>query len=227
MLADKDKHKKSRRTAEICSIEDLLPQQHIVRAIDASVDWLRVFEAAEPLYSAEVGRPGVDPVVLVKIALIQHVFRHRSLRQTVAEIEINIAYRWFIGCSLLERVPHFSTVSANFVRRINGELFDKIFADVIEEVMSGCDFAPADIIYESPYLKRGGGYDRLAKKYLSEDVSQMTFDSPQTPAGADTSVPTAQRRGSDITNAADDDAQNADIVFDSEQISFATDDDLS
>lgn len=177
MIVDRDKHVVSRQIPEICTIDDLVPQHHIVRAIDASVDWGRIYDAVEPLYSADVGRPSVDPVVLIKIVLIQHVFRLRSLRQTVSEIEINLAYRWFIGCSLHEKVPHFSTVSVNFVKRIKGELFDSIFADVIDEVISGCGLPPESLIYESPYLRRGASYDRLMNKYLSiDDIVQMTFE---------------------------------------------------
>gem|GEM_PF-1973354 len=220
MLADKEKHKRSRRTAEICSIEELLPSHHAVRAIDAAVDWIRVYEAAERLYNADFGRPGVDPVVLVKIALIQHIFRLRSLRQTVSEIEINIAYRWFIGYSLLEKIPHFSTVSANFVRRIKGELFDTIFADVIDQVISGCEFDPEDVIYESPYLKPGDGFDRLVEKHLADDLSQVTIDSPASDSA---------NRQSDSPKLTTDSALPAELSDDenatSGQISFAFDDD--
>lgn len=179
MLVDKDKHITGRNSPEICTIEDLVPAHHIVRAVDASVDWGRIYDSVEALYNADIGRPGVDPVVLIKIVLIQHIFRLRSLRQTVSEIEINLAYRWFIGYSLLEKIPHFSTVSANFVHRIKGELFDSIFADVIDEVISGCGLPPESLIYESPYLRRGASYDRLMNKYLSiDDIVQMTFEAP-------------------------------------------------
>jgi Transposase domain (DUF772). len=55
----------------------------------------RVYDFVEHLYSADKGRPAVDPVMLVKIVLIQHLFGIRSLRQTVKEIEMNIAIAGF------------------------------------------------------------------------------------------------------------------------------------
>lgn len=180
MLVDRDKHIAGRGITEICAIEELVPARHIVRSIDAAVDWGRIYDIVETLYSADTGRPSVDPVVLIKIVLIQHIFRLRSLRQTVAEIEINLAYRWFIGYSLLEKIPHFSTVSTNFVRRINGEIFDNIFTDVIDEIISGCGLPPESLIYESPYLRRGSSYDRLFSKYMSEEPSPLNEDTAGT-----------------------------------------------
>ena len=73
------------------------------------------------LYSEDQGRPSVDPVVLFKIVLIQHLYGIPSLRRTLAEIDMNMAYRWFLGYSVNEEIPHFSTVSYNFRHRYSEE----------------------------------------------------------------------------------------------------------
>ncbi|MBE6906383.1 MAG: transposase [Ruminococcaceae bacterium] len=77
--------------------ESLVPQKHLLRKIDAAVNWERVYEMVEPLYSENNGRPSVDPVVLVKIVLIQHLNGLPSLRRTAKKIYLNTAYRWFLG----------------------------------------------------------------------------------------------------------------------------------
>lgn len=63
--------------------------------IDAAVDFTHVYELVEDLYCEDNGRPSCDPVVLFKLVLIQHLFGIRSLRQTMKDAEVNVAYRWF------------------------------------------------------------------------------------------------------------------------------------
>ncbi len=75
----------------------------------------------EPLYSEDNGRPSVDPVVLFKMVLIQHLYGLPSLRRTAEEVGLNVAYRWFLGYTLQEETPHFSTVSYNFRHRFTEE----------------------------------------------------------------------------------------------------------
>ena len=98
------------------SLEKLVPENHLLRIIDKAIDFNFIYDEVEDLYS-DKGRPGIDPVSLFKIVFIQYLFGIRSMRQTIKEIEVNVAYRWFIGYSLTESVPHFSTFGKNYVRR--------------------------------------------------------------------------------------------------------------
>lgn len=59
--------------------------------------------------------------------LIQHLFGIPSLRQTHREIQVNLAYRWFLGYGLLDEIPHFATVSYAFCKRFPDELTTEIF----------------------------------------------------------------------------------------------------
>ena len=87
------------------SLEELVPQNHLLRIIDKAIDFNFIYDEVENLYS-DKGRLGIDPVSLFKIVFIQYLFGIRSMRQTIKEIEVNVAYRWFIGYSLTEPVPH-------------------------------------------------------------------------------------------------------------------------
>ena len=60
--------------------------------------------------------------MLIKMVLIQHLFGIPSLRQTYREIQVNVAYRWFLGYGLLDNIPHFATVSYAFCKRFPDEL---------------------------------------------------------------------------------------------------------
>ena len=84
-----------------------MPQNHILRAIDKAIDFSFIYEEVERLYS-DKGRPDIDTVSLFKIVFIQYLFSIRSMCQTIREIKVNVAYRWFIGYTLTEPVPHFS-----------------------------------------------------------------------------------------------------------------------
>lgn len=87
-----------------------MPADHLLRKIDRVVDFSRIYDIVEDLYCADNGRPSIDPVVIFKMVLIQHLYGLASLRRTV----MNVAYRWFLGYLINEQIPHFTTVSYNF-----------------------------------------------------------------------------------------------------------------
>lgn len=114
-MGKRDHHYRSENVTII--LEQLVSQDHLVRKIDTVIDIDFIYSAVENLYSENTGRPSVDPVLLIKMALLQYVFGIPSMRRTIKEIETNVAYRWFLGLGLDEKVPHFSTFGKNYVRR--------------------------------------------------------------------------------------------------------------
>ena len=104
-------------------LDGLVPENHLVRKIENAIDFSFIYDKVKDLYSP-LGAPSIDPVVLIKIVLIQYLFGIPSMRQTIREIEVNVAYRWFLGYSLTEKIPHFSTFNKNYERRFkNTDLF--------------------------------------------------------------------------------------------------------
>ena len=71
-------------------MEQMVPQDHLLRQIDTAIDFNKVYEFVEELYCKDNGRPSIDPVVLFKIVLIQHIYGIRSLRRTLEEIGMNM-----------------------------------------------------------------------------------------------------------------------------------------
>ena len=102
-----NKSEDKRRTVQIVDLEGLVPQDHLLRKIDRAVYFTHIYDLVEDLYCHDNGRSAVDPVVLIKMVLIQHLYGIRSLRQTVKEIDMNIAYRWFLGYDFGTKIPHF------------------------------------------------------------------------------------------------------------------------
>lgn len=92
----------------IVSLDELVPKDHLVRKIENAIDFSFIYDLVEDRYSLDTGRPSIDPVVLIKMVLIQYLFGIRSMRQTIKEIETNVAYRWFLGYDFSQPIPHFT-----------------------------------------------------------------------------------------------------------------------
>lgn len=86
-----ERGKMERDIIEIVGIDSLVPQDHLLRKIDQAVDFNRLYEMVEPLYCEDNGRPSVDPVVLFKMVLLQHLYGLPSLRRTAEAVSLNIA----------------------------------------------------------------------------------------------------------------------------------------
>lgn len=91
------KYPNKRNVIEFVSLEAMVPEDHLLRKIDAAIDFDRIYDFVEDLYCEDNGRPSIDPVILFKIVLIQHIYGLPSLRRTLEEINMNMAYRWFLG----------------------------------------------------------------------------------------------------------------------------------
>jgi len=127
----------TKRTIRQCkavytTIEELVPEDHVVRDYDDILDWHFIYEKVEPLYSTN-GRPSIDPVVLFKMLFINIVFGINSMRKTCRELQCNMAYRWFIGYDIDDEIPNYSTWSQNYIRRFgDSDIFDEIFDYVLQ-----------------------------------------------------------------------------------------------
>jgi len=141
------KAQKQRKQLQMLCIDDIVPQDHILRDIDASIDLSFIYDEVKDLYCEQTGRPSIDPVVLFKIPMIQYIFGIRSMRQTIKEIQVNVAYRWFLGLDFYDEVPHFTTFGKNYIRRFaDTDIFERIFAKILQEAVD-CGFVDASAIF--------------------------------------------------------------------------------
>ena len=181
MLAKKAE---DRGQLEFVNLENMVPQDHLLRKIDAAIDFKKIYEFVEDLYCEDNGRPSVDPVVLFKIVLIQHIYGLPSLRRTLEEVRMNLAYRWFIGYPLNEAVPHFSTVSYNFKHRFNHTTVEYVFRWVLKSAAeegyldTEAIFVDGTHIKASANLKKQAGkaVPKQAKRYAKELFEEANKD---------------------------------------------------
>ena len=147
-----------RGLTEIITIEDTVPSGHLLRKIEKAVAFYHIYDMVEDLYSADQGRRSIDPVVLFKIVLIQHIYHISSLRQTLREVHINLAYRWFLGFCISDPVPHFATVSYHFKHRMTGETIQKVFSWLLAEI-ANAGYLTADAGFmDATTMKAGARY---------------------------------------------------------------------
>ena len=95
------KNTSNKEQIQMVSLEQLVPKDHILRKIDDTIDFSFIYDLVEDKYSSDTGRPSIDPVILIKIPIIQYMFGIKSMRQTIREIEVNVAYRWFLPIFLI------------------------------------------------------------------------------------------------------------------------------
>lgn len=115
-------------------LDEVVPDDHLVRKIGALLDLSWVYAELAPYYS-ELGRPSIDPVLMLRMLIVGYVFAIRSERQICREVQVNLAYRWFCDLGLEDTIPDHSAFS-----RARNERFRQsdIFRRVFERVVSAC-----------------------------------------------------------------------------------------
>ena len=160
-----------RNQIEMYSIDQLVPEDHLVRKLEAAIDFSFIYDLVSDKYSVDTGRPSVDPVVLFKIILIQYIFGIKSMRQTISEIQVNIAYRWFLGYGITKQIPHFTTFGKNYVRRFkNTEIFQQIFARILEKAI-GAGLIKADAVFiDATHVKANANKKKYDTVKIEKEV---------------------------------------------------------
>jgi transposase len=127
---------------------DAVPEDHLVRKIDAALDlsWLRS-ELAH--HYSSMGRPSIDPELIIRMLVVGYVFAIRSERLICREVQVNLAYRWFCKLGIEDAVPDHSAFSrARNERFREGDVFRGMFERVVEACIAS----------------RAGGWRRLCSR---------------------------------------------------------------
>src|ERR671929_713176 len=112
-------------------LEDHVPGDHPLRAVDALLDTAFVRRVMAPHYSP-IGRPSIDPELMVRMLIVGYCFGIRSERRLCEEVHLNLAHRWFCRLGLDGAVPDHSTFSKNRHRRFrDGGVFRAVFEEVV------------------------------------------------------------------------------------------------
>src|SRR3989449_8021795 len=195
-------------------LDEAVPHDHLVRKIAAVLDLSWVHSELAPFYS-KMGRPSIDPELMIRMLIIGYVFAIRSERALCRDVQVNLAYRWFCGLSIEDKIPDHSAFSrARNERFRDSDIFRRVFERVVEAciaagLVGGEGFAvDASLIAADANKQRsipGSDWDkkrdpetasRAVKEYLATlDDAAFGTASEVTPKFVSPSDPAAQWTG--------------------------------
>ena len=117
-------------------LDDHVPDDHILRGIDRFLDLGSLRAELKPFYST-IGRPSIDPALMIRMLIVGYCMGIRSERRLCEEVHLNLAYRWFCRLGLDGRVPDHSTFSRNRHGRFRqSDILRHLFETVVQRCMS-------------------------------------------------------------------------------------------
>ncbi len=177
--------RENQQKVDIVILEEMIPENHLLRKIDKAVDLRFIHELCAPLYCKDNGRPAVEPEILFRMLLVGYLYGIKSEVRLEEEINYNIAYKWFCGLGLTDKAPDATTISQNRRRRfrdnnIAEQIFNEILRQCIEKGLVG-----GKILYtDSTHIKAKANKHRKTvvtveetpKDYLEELDAQIDRD---------------------------------------------------
>ncbi|MFB0843347.1 IS1182 family transposase [Paenibacillus oleatilyticus] len=161
---------------EFVCLEELVPQNHLLRKIHKHIDFSFILEKVKPYYCEDNGRPSVDPIMLFKMMFIGYLYGIRSERQLEQEIQLNVAYRWFVGLGLTDRVPDHSTLSLNRKRLQDSDVVQEIFDHIVFKAIELRMVAGRVLITDSTHLKANANKRKFIKQEVEKSVKTYLDD---------------------------------------------------
>ena len=117
-------------------LDKVVPLDHLVRQIDAVLDLNWVHKELAPYYS-HTGRPSIDPVLMIRMLIVGYVFALRSERRICAEMQVNLAYRWFCKLGIEDRIPDHSVFCrARHERFRESDALRQVFESVVAKCIA-------------------------------------------------------------------------------------------
>ena len=124
-------HDQGRLFYSFC-LEEAVPEDHLVRQVAAVLDLSWVHGELAPHYPNN-GRPSIDPELMIRMLIIGYVFAIRSERALCRDVQVNLAYRWFCGLSIEDKIPDHSAFSRGRNERFrDSDIFRRVFEHVVE-----------------------------------------------------------------------------------------------
>jgi len=126
-------HDRSETLFHYFRLEDQVPETHLLRLIEKHISFAFVRQQLKDRYS-EMGRPSIDPELLLRILLIGYLYGITSERKLVEELRMHLAWRWFTGLGFDQEIPHHSTFSKNRHGRFQeSKLFEQLFEQIVRQ----------------------------------------------------------------------------------------------
>lgn len=156
-----------RNRFEMICLDWLVPENHLLRRIESVIDFSFIHDLTKDYYSMDNGRPCLDTVILFKIPLLNYLMGNNSIRKTLEETKVNMAYRWFLNIGLNEDVPNYSTFSQNYHRRFyDSDVFDKIFVSILTKIVEKGLIDEKTIFVDGTHIKANANKHKSIKRQV-------------------------------------------------------------
>ena len=142
------------------TLEQLVPSDHLVRYLAEVLDLSWIRKATFESYS-HTGRPSIDPVVVAKMMLLGFLYNISSERQLAREIQVNLAYRWYLGYDLNEAIPNHSVLS-KARRRLGVEFFEILFKYVVTRCNEEGLISGENLLIDSTIVQADASLDSIS-----------------------------------------------------------------
>lgn len=166
------------RQVQIVCLDELVADDDVLRRVERLVAWGAVRESAAPFYS-DFGRPGVDPVVLVKVFLVAAVRGIGSMRETLRVAQVDLSIRRFLGYGLTEALPHHATFSyAQCVRFAQSSVFEQLFTQVLASCRDAGLLDGSRLIVDATHVEADAALKSLRAELQVIDCDGEDVDEP-------------------------------------------------
>jgi transposase len=150
-------------------LEDQVPETHLLRLIDKHISFAFVREKLRESYS-DMGRPSIDPELLLRILLIGYLYGITSERKLVEELRMHLAWRWFTGLGFDQEIPHHSTFSKNRHGRFQeSKLFEQLFERIVRQCVEVGLVKGEDLSVDGSFVEANAAKEsRIPREQLAE-----------------------------------------------------------
>jgi transposase len=150
-------------------LEDHVPENHLLRLIDRHVSFDFVRTRLQQFYS-EMGRPSIDPELLLRILLVGYLYGVTSERRLVEELRMHLAWRWFTGLGFDKEIPHHSTFSKNRHGRFQeSNLFQEIFEKIVRRCVEAGLVQGEQMSVDGTFIQANADHhNRVPREQLAE-----------------------------------------------------------
>ena len=156
------KHQFSPKLYYELSLDRLVPEDHLLREISQAIDFSFIYPLARPYYS-HTGQPSVDPIVLFKTLLVGYLYGITSERRLMRGIQVNTAYRWFLGYDLDETIPDHSVLTKARAR-FGMEVFERFFKHSIELCQGAGLLSEGPVYVDTTLVQAAASMDSLRER---------------------------------------------------------------
>ena len=162
---------------EMVILENLVPENHLLRKIEKVIDFSFINEICKPYYCEDNGRPAIEPEILFRMLFIGYLYGIRSERRLVEEVKVNVAYRWFLGYDLTDKIPDASVIWQNRLRRFNGtDIPQQIFDNIVRQAMKYGLVGGRVLYSDSTHLKANANKNKFTEREVQKETQEYIKD---------------------------------------------------